>query len=57
MLISKLKIAIKNRFSHIIIPSANFEQAKEVKKTMNLSIEIIGVHNVDEPVKVIGIKY
>jgi len=49
----KMLIANENRFSHMIIPSTNLEQAKEVKKTMNLPIEIIGVNNVDEAVEVI----
>ncbi|PUB13939.1 S16 family serine protease [Paenisporosarcina sp. OV554] len=49
----KIQTANENGFSHIILPLANLSEAKEVKKKLNLPIEIIGVHDVDETIQLI----
>lgn len=49
----KVQIANENGFSHMIIPIANLSEAKEVRKKLNLPIEIIGVQDVNEAIQLI----
>lgn len=46
----KIQIANENGFSYVILPYANLSEAKEVKKTLNLPIKIVGVRDVDEAI-------
>jgi len=46
----KIQIANENGFSYVILPYANISEAKEVKKTLNLPIKIVGVRDVDEAI-------
>lgn len=50
----KMLISNEQRFSHMIIPLANLNEAIDLNKTLNLPIEIIGVRNVDEAVRIIN---
>ena len=49
----KIQIANENGFSYVILPYANLSEAKEVKKTLNLPIKIVGVRDVDEAIRFI----
>ena len=46
----KVQIANTSGFTHIIVPNANLSEANEVKKTLNLPIEIIGVRDVEDAI-------
>ncbi|MFC4321487.1 S16 family serine protease [Litchfieldia salsa] len=50
----KIQIANENDFSYMIVPKANLAEANEVKGTLNLPIEIIGVTDVDETIQLIN---
>jgi len=50
----KMLISNEHRFSHMIIPLANLNEAIDLNKTLNLPIEIIGVRDVDEAVEIIN---
>jgi hypothetical protein len=49
----KIQIANEDEFTHMIIPIANLTEANEVKERLNLTIEIIGVRDVDEAIQII----
>ncbi|TYS58106.1 hypothetical protein FZC74_14030 [Sutcliffiella horikoshii] len=49
----KIQIANEDEFTHMIIPIGNLTEANEVKERLNLTIEIIGVRDVDEAIKII----
>ena len=49
----KLQTANENGFSYVILPYANLSEAKEIKKTLNLPIKIVGVRDVDEAIQFI----
>ena len=49
----KVQIANESGLPHIILPLANLSEAKEVKKTFNLPIEIIGVQDVEQAIQII----
>ena len=46
----KVQIANTSGFTHIIVPNANLSEANEVKKTLILPIEIIGVRDVEDAI-------
>lgn len=50
----KMLISNEHRFSHMIVPLANLNEAIDLNKTLNLPIEIIGVRDVDEAVRIIN---
>jgi len=50
----KMLISNEHHFSHMIIPFANLNEAIDLNKTLNLPIEIIGVRDVDEAVRIIN---
>jgi predicted ATP-dependent protease len=49
----KIQITNEDEFTHMIIPIANLTEANEVKERLNLTIEIIGVRDVDEAIQII----
>lgn len=49
----KVWIANESGLPYIILPIENLSEAQDIKKILNLKIEIIGVHNVEEAVQII----
>ncbi|MDR4889669.1 S16 family serine protease [Fredinandcohnia sp. QZ13] len=53
MIEEKIRIAEKKSYPYIIVPDGNAKEAREVKQTMNLKIEIFDVNHIDQAVSLI----
>ncbi|MEH7385091.1 S16 family serine protease [Bacillus sp. JJ1521] len=53
MVEEKVRIAEKNSYPYIIVPSGNAKEAREVKQSMNLKIEIFDVNHIEQAVSLI----
>ncbi|MEH7236672.1 S16 family serine protease [Bacillus sp. JJ1562] len=53
MVEEKIRIAENESYPYIIVPSGNAKEAREVKQSMNLKIEIFDVNHIDQAVSLI----